>query len=466
MSEICLICLKTPSELIKVSKDESQNAEILEQLAECVPELNWERSFFVCVICRQRLYDVHSFKILCINSYNWYWSLKDEVVKDEDIKESIKDESIRHKDEESIKDENNEEDEDSSLENNLPSDNDDNSNDSDFKAKPVVHKPKKRRKEKMLEDKKVLCKICGKQYASKYVLKKHTKICELKHDNGNVGGDDDGQPKVPSCAECGLTFTNKYMQKRHFDNVHSNKDKKYACDICNRSFASMVYLNAHKRYHSGDRPHVCSFCGKGYITASDLYHHEKIHANKRNYRCEICPKAFNTSSDLYKHKMCVHMDRSQWKYTCDVCDKKFPLKINLDSHRKTHTGERNFPCHLCDRKCINMSVLKRHIITHSHFYPFRCEICDQGYKFQKSLDIHKSKAHGIGNIKIKPSIKKFICPLCSKAYTANNKLQKHLRAHVGEKPFKCPECHKGFTDKSYIKQHLKVLHNMPSDDMK
>lgn len=159
------------------------------------------------------------------------------------------------------------------------------------------------------------------------------------------------------------------------------------------------------------------------------------------------------------------MDRSLWKYTCEICNRKFPLKINLDSHKKTHTGEKNFPCHLCDRKCINMSVLKRHLQTHSHLFFYKCDICDQGYKYQKSLDIHKAKAHGIGTIKIQQTVKKFICPLCSKAYSANNKLQKHLRAHMGEKPFKCPECQKGFTDKSYVKQHLKTAHNIPKEDI-
>ncbi|XP_057665521.1 zinc finger protein 558-like isoform X2 [Diorhabda carinulata] len=457
MSEICLICLKTTSELFKVGNGECDNKDILQKLMECVPELDWNCTFQVCSYCCQRLYDVHSFKSLCINSYNWYWSLKtigvkeEAVVKNEntDCKELIQETLI----------------EEESLENNILSDNDgrndsDSNSDTDFKELLVEKTKKKEKKEKKSESTRVPCHICGKQYASKYVLKKHIIICEMKHDSN----DKEEQKTAPSCLECGITFKNKYMQKRHFDNVHNIKDRKFICEICNRSFATKVYLEAHKRYHSGDRPHVCSFCGKGYITASDLYHHEKIHANKRNYRCEICPKAFNTSSDLYKHKMCVHMDPSQWKYTCEVCEKKFPLKINLDSHTKTHTGERNFPCNFCDRKCINMSVLKRHIITHSRINPFRCEICDQGYKFQKSLDIHKSKAHGIGDVKIKPVVKKFQCPLCVKAYTANNKLQKHLRAHVGEKPFKCPECHKGFSDKSYIKLHLKTLHNIPNDE--
>ncbi|CAG9861830.1 unnamed protein product [Phyllotreta striolata] len=434
MSGVCLICLQPKPELINIDKNINDNDSLLTKLMDCIPELDWSKPFELCYACSQQVNEIHSFRLLCISSYKSYWLLRSTqcLIKDEkpsDLELKIELDNNDYAD-------------------NLASDDGDSNNEAKSKTK------------------KVSCKICGKSYASKYVLKKHTKICLLKHDDGNKNSE---APSIedfnipPSCLECGMTFKNKYLQKRHLDNVHI-KEKKFICEICNRGFASSVYLNAHKRYHSGERPHVCSFCGKGYITASDLYHHEKIHANKRSYRCEICPKAFNTSSDLYKHKICVHMDRSLWKYACDVCDRKFPLKINMESHRKTHTGERNFPCHLCDRKCINMSVLKRHIQTHSHLFFYKCDVCEQPYKYQKSLDIHKAKAHGIGTIKIRPTVKKFACPLCSKAYSANNKLQKHLRAHVGDKPFKCPECQKGFTDKSYVKQHLKTAHNIPGED--
>ncbi|XP_008194449.1 zinc finger protein 33B [Tribolium castaneum] len=292
-----------------------------------------------------------------------------------------------------------------------------------------------------------VCFHCEKTFKIKSVLEEHIKY---KHT--------DTKP-LNICDVCGSSFSNKYLLKRHLKNVHAT-EKKFKCELCERKFASPVYLNAHKRYHSGERKHICSFCGKGYITASDLYHHEKIHANKRAYRCHICPKAFNTSSDLHKHKICVHQDRSQWKYECSFCQRRFPLKTNLDTHTKTHTGERNFLCHLCDRKCINRSVLKRHIESHSIVKSFKCNLCLQGYKYQKSLDIHMMKIHGIGDVKIPERIKKYFCSICPKSYFANNKLQKHIRTHTGERPFHCPACDKCFIDKSYIKQHLKTAHNV------
>lgn len=301
--------------------------------------------------------------------------------------------------------------------------------------------------------KKFKCNQCKKTYSSAKSLKKHKLTC--------CPASIEDDKSYNSCSVCNSTFRNKYLLNRHITNVHA-PEKRFKCDQCERLFASLVYLNAHKRYHSGERKHICNLCNKGYITTSDLYHHKKIHANERAYRCQLCPKAFNTSSDLHKHKLCVHLDRSHWKYECIYCQKRFPLKTNLDTHTKTHTGERNFLCHLCDRKCINLSVLKRHIESHSGQKPFQCSVCLQSYKYQKSLDIHNVKVHGIGNAKIPERIKKHFCDLCPKSYFSNNKLQKHIRSHTGERPFSCPMCKKCFIDKSYIKQHLKIIHNIVS----
>lgn len=276
-------------------------------------------------------------------------------------------------------------------------------------------------------------------------------------------GDRKSDPNSKTCCQCGVTFNTKYLLKRHVKNVHA-LEKNYKCDTCGQKFASPVYLSAHKKYHLGERHYICSTCGKGYITASDLYHHEKIHANKRAYRCEKCPKAFNTSSDLHKHRICVHVDRSQWKYVCEHCQRRFPLKTNLDTHVKTHTGERNFACHLCSRKCINRSVLQRHIESHSNVRSFKCSVCCQEYKYQKSLDIHMMKAHGTGNVKVPERTKKHVCHICFKSYFANNKLQRHIRSHSGEKPFVCQVCEKGFVEKSFVKQHLRTIHNVTLDE--
>ncbi|KAL3270833.1 hypothetical protein HHI36_021353 [Cryptolaemus montrouzieri] len=415
----CFVCLNTDDKS-NLSKNDSPDINIIEKLQNCVPEIEWKSDCYICPKCSEKIEFIYDFRHFCIKLQDERLVLWKEV-KDEKIEEVIPEKPLQI---------------------------------NNFTSQHIKSEHKK--------FKEYNCKYCTKKYTSEIFWKKHEDRCgnEQKIEENSVIYSQKDVKNNNECDLCGTLFNNKYLLKRHKKNVHAT-EKNYKCDLCPSSFVSPVYLNAHKKYHSGDRKHICLFCGKGYITASDLYHHEKIHANKREYTCSQCSKAFNTSSDLHKHKICVHVDRKLWKYSCNYCERKFPLKINLDAHIKTHTGEKNFSCHFCDKKCISRSALTRHLESHSNVKSFRCTLCSSGYKYQKSLDIHMMKSHGVGDVKIPERIKKYFCHICPKSYYVNSKLEKHLRSHAGDRPFKCPNCEKCFVDKSYIKQHMKVAHNIP-----
>ncbi|KAJ8978860.1 hypothetical protein NQ317_009004 [Molorchus minor] len=250
MRNICFICLKTENCLLKVVGDDEnyQDLEILEKLRNCVPEVVSSKNG-ICV----------SKSVAIVKIMYKFVQAVDKVFEYDDL--------------------------DSKRE--VETDEIDLDNDAAL-IEPDLH-----------EDETLYgCFTCGKDFKIKSNLESHIKQKhEIKQDTkieenqqkvktseneiipttDNVKIDETDLKIAPTCTLCGTTFCNKYLLKRHLQNVHA-AEKKFKCDTCNSSFVSPVYLNAHKRYHIGDRTHICSFCGKGFITASDLYHHEKIHA--------------------------------------------------------------------------------------------------------------------------------------------------------------------------------------------
>lgn len=83
-------------------------------------------------------------------------------------------------------------------------------------------------------------------------------------------------------------------------------------------------------------------------------------------------------------------------FVCEVCKKTFHRETLLRNHRRIHTGEKKYRCHI--------------------------ENCERAYMFDIDLKRHKFSAHGIYS-------KKHPCFICSKIFSENKLLKKHLETH-------------------------------------
>ena len=84
-------------------------------------------------------------------------------------------------------------------------------------------------------------------------------------------------------------------------------DKKFACEIFNKTFAQKVNLVKHRKIHnSSQAPKFSSQkCNEIFTRKDNLMRHEKVHDNPI-YACTVCPMIFHRKENLNQHTRPQH----------------------------------------------------------------------------------------------------------------------------------------------------------------
>ncbi|KAG7211115.1 hypothetical protein KM043_010441 [Ampulex compressa] len=146
--------------------------------------------------------------------------------------------------------------------------------------------PRERERATRKEEKRYLCDVCSKRFASKSGLRFHLKM----HDGS--------KPHV--CQFCDKRFAIPSYKKRH-ERIHTG-GKRLVCHVCSAAFASSNGLKYHLRAHSGEANYHCQICGKSFGRYKYLKEHTFTHTGERPFVCKICGSTYGNSGSLFVHE--------------------------------------------------------------------------------------------------------------------------------------------------------------------
>ena len=109
------------------------------------------------------------------------------------------------------------------------------------------------------------------------------------------------------CRECGKGYKTKYQLSEH-GSVHT-RVKSFKCDVenCGKSYAYRSALSFHKKNVHEGIYYDCAECGKRFGGKSTMRRHYKtVHDKIRAYKCSECGRSFGQACHMKVHMESVH----------------------------------------------------------------------------------------------------------------------------------------------------------------
>lgn len=297
----------------------------------------------------------------------------------------------------------------------------------------------------------IRCKKCGKGFHLTAVHKLHIKSCN---------GVQNSRRRKFNCA----TENSNDKQKLE-DNENNEKQKRFSCHICNKTFHAPGFMRQHMFVAHKNNEYCCKFCPKEFDSYQEGLEHLQSHSKKdelapiegiKKFQCYICNLVFRKRKRKERHVAEDHVNDAF--RLCSLCGAdNFKTPMNHEQHVKEHfIAPVKLACHYCG-KLLHKHLVTSHIREVHESSPASCDIC--GYSSSRlNLKNHIENKHL--KLRATKSLGRFPCELCSSVFNLGSSLRNHMfRSHGMEPRFRCRLCGSGFTNVYPWKNHEIVCAN-------
>ncbi|EDV42624.1 uncharacterized protein Dana_GF18087 [Drosophila ananassae] len=321
------------------------------------------------------------------------------------------------------------------------------------------------------------CDQCSRSYQDKSAVTKHKLMMHR-----------DSSTQLFPCRWCTRTFyrpslLHKHVKRHGFsgddlplaetllaDAAKATRPKTIQCKLCEIQFISVVDLRRHisMQGHSDQPSSYMISTEAGFeMLIDDTDDSDEESSSGRCYSCDMCQLSFRRRKDINEHQYSLH-SFDKLPFACEHCIFKTVDKGILEQHLITQcrNNEKKFICPRCGYKFMWEENLTHHLATQHQTknqnipeqqtplrrkrrFRYQCPHCWRSFVAQPSLDKHIRDMH----VAKRNLGKKYLCSLCGLEAQTPNKLNIHMRRHMGEKPFKCDLCDMRFTVFYELKVH-------------
>nr|CAG4643758.1 EOG090X020Y [Lepidurus arcticus] len=118
---------------------------------------------------------------------------------------------------------------------------------------------------------------------------------------------------------------------------------------------------------------------------------------------------------------------------------------SISSHLDGHSEDTGSPISKCSDEDSNGATSNGR---------FTCKLCSKSFSLQRLLNRHM-KCHS--------DVKRYLCTFCGKGFNDTFDLKRHTRTHTGVRPYKCALCEKSFTQRCSLESHCLKVHGVQHD---